>query len=459
MAVYHWRSLSWPEFRDLPRDQLLAVLPLGAVEAHGPHLPLGTDIVIAEAMALAGAGRLSRRGFEVVVLPALPVAPAPFAAMFEGTIDTPPAATTALVAGIAQSVCRHGARATLIANAHHDPAHVRAIRDAVQIVESEHAATLIFPDLTRRRWADQLTEEFRSGACHAGRYESSAMLAAEPHLVDARVLARLPANPHSLVDAIQRGDRTFADAGGPEAYFGWPADATAEEGREIIERLGAILEEAVMEILGNEERRTKNEERNEELRTKNGTTNGTTNGMTNETPNGMTNETTNGTTNEQRPSEQRRNIAPLLIVNPQSLGRPSGFSHGVVAPAGWRTVYVAGQTAADADGVFGQPDFASEFSTALGKVIEVVRAAGGESSHVARMTIYVTNLDTYRASRSRLAEVWMRHMGRHYPAMALVEVAGLVDRGATVEIQADAVLPPQPPHSASSESSVSSVGL
>jgi enamine deaminase RidA (YjgF/YER057c/UK114 family) len=105
-------------------------------------------------------------------------------------------------------------------------------------------------------------------------------------------------------------------------------------------------------------------------------------------------------------------------------------------------LYVAGQTAADETGAVARHDFVAQFELALEKVLEVVRAAGGEPSHVARMTIYVTNLDAYRAQRPLLAAVWTRHMARHYPAMALVQVAGLVDRGATVEIQADAVLPP-----------------
>jgi creatinine amidohydrolase len=252
MAVYHWRTLSWPAFRALPADRLIAIVPLGALEAHGPHLPLGTDMVIAEAMAGAGAERLSGQGLEVVVLPTIPVAPAPFAAAFAGTIDTPPAATTALLTGIATSAARHGVRTTAVANAHHDPAHVAAVRDAVRAVELECPGALIFPDLTRRRWAVRLTDEFQSGACHAGRYEGSVVMAAEPHLVDEAHMRHLPANTQSLVAAIQRGDQTFAQAGGSDAYFGAPADATAEEGRDIIDRLGRILEEAVLEVIHGE---------------------------------------------------------------------------------------------------------------------------------------------------------------------------------------------------------------
>lgn len=250
MAVHHLASLTWPAFRALATARLVAVLPLGAIEAHGPHLPLGTDITIAEAMARAGAERLARRGFEVVVLPALPVAPAPFAAAFAGTIDMAPAAAATTIEGIARSLAGHGVRATVIANSHHDPAHVAAIRDAARQMAAEGSSPLIFPDLTRRRWAMRLTDEFQSGACHAGRYETSIMLAADPGRVDGAALTRLAPNPQSLVAAIQRGDRTFGEAGGPEAYFGWPQEATADEGHEIIERLGAIIEDAVVEVLG-----------------------------------------------------------------------------------------------------------------------------------------------------------------------------------------------------------------
>jgi creatinine amidohydrolase len=249
VSVHRLAEISWPVFRDLVPQQPIAVLPLGALEAHGPHLPFGTDIVIADAMARAGAERLSARGLTVVILPALPVAPAPFASDFAGTIDIAPSATASVVEGIARSLARHGVRATVIANAHHDPAHVSAIRSAVAQIERERSALLIFPDLTRRRWASRLTEEFQSGACHAGRYESSVVLAESSEHVAADEMRQLAPNPRSLVDAIQRGDRTFLDAGGPQAYFGAPAEATADEGREIIERLGRVIEDAVVEAL------------------------------------------------------------------------------------------------------------------------------------------------------------------------------------------------------------------
>lgn len=249
MAVHAVAYMTWTEVQALPAERAVAVLPTGAIEAHGPHLPLGTDIVIAEAMARAGAERLAARGLEVLLLPALPVAPAPYAAAFAGSIHTPAEATTMMVAGVARSFGEHGVRVTALANAHHDPAHVDALRAAVARLANDKRATLVFPDLTRRRWAQRLTEEFKSGACHAGRYEGSIMLAERPDSVRQDIMRRLTANPRSLLDAIAAGHGTFADAGGPDAFFGFPAEATADEGRATVETLGDILAEAVLEAL------------------------------------------------------------------------------------------------------------------------------------------------------------------------------------------------------------------
>src|SRR4029077_13853045 len=103
-----------------------------------------------------------------------------------------------------------------------------------------------FPDLTEKPWAPRLTDEFRSGACHAGRFEGSIVLAARPDLVRDSLRRALPANPASLSRAIRDGRRTFVEAGGPDANFGAPAEATAEEGERTIETLGEILDEALM---------------------------------------------------------------------------------------------------------------------------------------------------------------------------------------------------------------------
>lgn len=144
---------------------------------------------------------------------------------------------------------------------------------------------------------------------------------------------------------------------------------------------------------------------------------------------------------------------PFGVLEPEGLGPARGFSHGLVAPAGGRLLFVAGQTAAG-PGEDGPPagpatdlsaaGFVDQFEAALRRVLRVVEEAGGRPGHVGRMTVYVTDLAAYRASRSELGDVWRELMGRHYPAMSLVAVAGLVDEGALVEIEATAVLPAGP---------------
>ncbi len=124
------------------------------------------------------------------------------------------------------------------------------------------------------------------------------------------------------------------------------------------------------------------------------------------------------------------------IVNPDALGQPSGWNHGMLAPAGGRLLFVAGQTAPERGG-----GLVEQWAGALERVLEVVRAAGGGPEHIGRMTVYVIDRQTYLASLKPLGEVHRRLMGRHYPAMALVQVQALLDPNAAVEIEATAVLP------------------
>jgi enamine deaminase RidA (YjgF/YER057c/UK114 family) len=130
----------------------------------------------------------------------------------------------------------------------------------------------------------------------------------------------------------------------------------------------------------------------------------------------------------------------LEIVNPSSLGKPSGFSHGIMASGG-RILFVAGQTGWQSP-VHGAPPphFHDQFTQALDRVLAVVQEAGGQASDVARLTIYVTNLKAYLSSRERLGEEWRKRFGRYYPATTLVEVKSLVDEGAAVEIEATAMI-------------------
>jgi NAD(P)-dependent dehydrogenase (short-subunit alcohol dehydrogenase family)/enamine deaminase RidA (YjgF/YER057c/UK114 family) len=130
----------------------------------------------------------------------------------------------------------------------------------------------------------------------------------------------------------------------------------------------------------------------------------------------------------------------LAIINPEELGAPRGWNHGMLAQAGGRTLFIAGQTARDGSGRVPAVDFVSQFDRALANVLTVLRQAGGEPGDIGRFTIYVTDMAQYRASLKPLGEAYRRRMGTHFPAMALVEVKSLVDPQAVVEIEATAVL-------------------
>jgi NAD(P)-dependent dehydrogenase (short-subunit alcohol dehydrogenase family)/enamine deaminase RidA (YjgF/YER057c/UK114 family) len=133
-------------------------------------------------------------------------------------------------------------------------------------------------------------------------------------------------------------------------------------------------------------------------------------------------------------------VSRYEIINPEILGAPSGYNHGLVAAPGGKLLFIAGQTARDRTGRVPATDFVAQFDRSLGNLLEVVRQAGGTAGDIGRLTIYVTDMERYRSSVKLLGPVYRRHMGNHYPAMALVAVTALVDSGALIEIEATAVV-------------------
>jgi enamine deaminase RidA (YjgF/YER057c/UK114 family) len=129
----------------------------------------------------------------------------------------------------------------------------------------------------------------------------------------------------------------------------------------------------------------------------------------------------------------------IRFVDVPGWPRPKGYANGIVATGG-ETLYVAGQVGWNEQQLFAARDFVGQFAQALDNVLAVVRAAGGRPEEVVRMTVYVTDLGAYRAAAPTLGPAWRERFGRHYPVMALVGVAGLVEPSALLEIEATAVL-------------------
>jgi creatinine amidohydrolase len=210
----------------------VALWPVGAIEPHGPHAPLGTDTLISVGMCERAAARLN----DAIVLPPLPFGVTRYGAAFAGAIGISEQTLRAMVLDVAKSVAENGFRRLVIVNNHFEPEQVATLRAAAD------EAGALYLDLVRRRNAERLTDEFRRGSCHAGRYETSLVLADAPELVEG---VELPPNEVDMPAAIAAGRTDFLAMGMDRAYCGAPAEATADEGRATFDTLTDMLVELV----------------------------------------------------------------------------------------------------------------------------------------------------------------------------------------------------------------------
>ena len=130
----------------------------------------------------------------------------------------------------------------------------------------------------------------------------------------------------------------------------------------------------------------------------------------------------------------------VTLINPESLGAPSGYSHGLLADGGGKLLFISGQIAWNDKQQIVSGDFVEQFDRALANVVTVVRAAGAQPEHIVRLVVYVTNKVEYRGRTREVGERYRKHLGKHFPAMVLVEGAGLLDDLAKVEIEGMAVI-------------------
>jgi creatinine amidohydrolase len=216
-------------------------------------LPLDVDVTIAVAQARAACELLTAQGVACFIAPPLAYGLTNFTEGFAGRLTLRPGTLFTLLEDVVEALGQEGAQRIVLSNAHLEPAHIEIIRALVLDFPAPQPGPrfdkphVIFPDNTRRRWAATLGEEFVSGECHAGRYEGSIVMAADPESVRAGELAALEPVDLHLIDSMRAGKKSFREMGSEAAYCGDPAAATAEEGADLIERLAEMLVTSVRE--------------------------------------------------------------------------------------------------------------------------------------------------------------------------------------------------------------------
>ena len=243
--VERLEELTWREAAAAARDpRSVVLLPVGAVEQHGPHLPLLVDWLGAEEIARRLAPRLRREGWRPVLAPALPYGVSTLAERWGGTVSLSIPTFARLVAEIVRGLAHHGFRRVVLANYQADPEHLRGIaaarkalaRAGVQVLvagfspdASEHAH-MLDPRVLAMMRSPRPDREW-----HSGELETALVLATRPRLVRRAIAARLRPNWVDFRGPLARGARRFEALGANgQGYFGWPRTARAETGRRVI---------------------------------------------------------------------------------------------------------------------------------------------------------------------------------------------------------------------------------
>jgi creatinine amidohydrolase len=258
--VIRLAECTWPEARRLARSaKSVVLLPLGAVEQHGPHLPLSVDWLGAEALARGVAPHLARAGWRPVLAPALPYGASPLAAAWSGTVSLSTATTARVVVEVVRALASHGFRRFVLANYQADPGHLRAIARARRALGRARVQVLVAgfaPDDGRAnpmldpRVLGLMRSPRPEREWHSGELETAMMLAVAPALVRRATAKRLPPAWVDWAAALARGARTFERmAPGGRGYFGWPAAARAATGRRVLALRGRLIAAALLDDL------------------------------------------------------------------------------------------------------------------------------------------------------------------------------------------------------------------
>jgi creatinine amidohydrolase len=254
-------KIPFPEVKRLVDGaRAMTILPVGVVEEHGAHLPLGLDSFAAEAYAASSASHLEAAGYEVLIAPTINYGVARAAIDFPGTLSLEPATLRSMVVEIARSLARHGLNRLVVLNGHRDLHHMKALDDARVVLVSENVAQVLVVGfasdaaMTTACYRDGVKQYYRSPRAdregHGGESETSVALHSFPELVKTEVIPELTPNFDYDVEAFRNETKDYWSITDGRGYFGWPQAATKETGEKLVTVRGENIAKVILAAWG-----------------------------------------------------------------------------------------------------------------------------------------------------------------------------------------------------------------
>lgn len=261
VIVLHLAQIPFPEVERVARSgRSLVILPVGVVEEHGAHLPLGSDSFAAEAYAAATAPHLEQSGYEVIIAPTVPYGVARAAIDFPGTLSLEPETLKSLIVEIGCSLAKHGLKRLVILNGHRDKHHMQALGEARDTLARDDLAQVLCvgfvsdPALTAACHREGVHELSRSARPdregHGGEWETSLGLYCFPEYVRRDIIGQLEPNFDYDVDAFRNETKDYWSLSGGRGYFGSPQSGSDETGRKIVEIRGWNIARVILNAWG-----------------------------------------------------------------------------------------------------------------------------------------------------------------------------------------------------------------
>ena len=259
--MLHLAKMTFPEVERAGRSgAALVVLPVGVVEEHGAHLPLGLDSFAAEVYSASAAPHLEAAGYEVILAPTINYGVARAAIDFPGTLSLEPETLRSMVVEIGRSLVRHGLNRLVILNGHRDLHHMKALDDARAILASEHDFKVLVvgfahdPEMTAACYRDGVKQFYQSPRPdregHGGESETSVALHSFPELVKREIIGELTPNFDYDVEAFRNETKDYGSISDGRGYFGWPQAATAATGEKLVAIRGANIANVILKAWG-----------------------------------------------------------------------------------------------------------------------------------------------------------------------------------------------------------------